>query len=91
MVRAAGVAPAAEIAFRDHHAYHERDIQRLKKMRDELRAASFLTTEKDAINLGPLRAGLAPLVVATLKVTLGRPDELVDTILSRIAQRKPRS
>lgn len=90
-VRAAGVVPLAEVAFRDHHAYEERDIQRLKKMRDELGADAFLTTEKDAINLGPRATSLEPLAVAVLKVTLDRPSELVDTILARIAGRKPRS
>jgi tetraacyldisaccharide 4'-kinase len=90
-VRAAGVSPVAEIAFRDHHAYDTSDIQRLVAMRRESGADGFLTTEKDAINLGPLRADLEPLAVATLKLTLGRPADLVDTILARIAERKPRS
>ncbi len=91
MVRAAGVTPVAEVAFRDHHAYDERDIRRLVKMRDELGAGGFLTTEKDAINLGTLQGGMEPLAVAVLKVTIDRPNELVDTILARIAGRKPRS
>jgi tetraacyldisaccharide 4'-kinase len=91
MVRALGVGPVAEVAFRDHHAYDQGDIQRLLKMRDELGGEGFLTTEKDAINLGSLRSGLEPLAVATLRVTIDRPAELVDTILARIAGRKPRS
>lgn len=90
-VRAAGVSPAAEIAFRDHHAYDTNDIRRLVAIRRESGADGFLTTEKDAINLGPLRADLEPLAVATLKLTLDRPADLVDTILARIAERKPRS
>jgi tetraacyldisaccharide 4'-kinase len=90
-VRAAGVTPAAEVVFRDHHAYNKRDIQRLLTMRSKLGADGFLTTEKDAINLGSLRAGLEPLAIAALKLTLDRPAELVDTILTRIAGRKPRS
>lgn len=90
-VRAAGVAPVAEIAFRDHHAYGPRDLQRLVTMRRELGAGGFLTTEKDAVNLGRLRDGLEPLAVAALKLTLDHPGELVDTILARIAARKPRS
>ena len=90
-VRAAGVAPAAEIVFRDHHAYRTHDIQRLLAMRRELGAGGFLTTEKDAINFEPRRSGLEPLAVASLKLTLDRPGELVDTILARIRERKPRS
>jgi tetraacyldisaccharide 4'-kinase len=90
-LRAAGVTPVKEIVFRDHHAYDKRDIQHLIIMRRELGAGGFLTTEKDAINLGPLQAGLEPLAIATLKLNLDRPAELVDTILARIGDRKPRS
>ena len=90
-VRAAGVAPAAEVIFRDHHAYDNTDIKRLLTMRHKLGAAGFLTTEKDAINLGPLQADLEPLTIAALRLTLDRPAELIDTILARIGDRKPRS
>jgi len=90
-VRAAGVPLAAEVIFRDHHAYSKGDIQRLLAMRRKLGAVGFLTTEKDAINLGPLRTDLDPLTIAALKLTLDRPAELIDTILARIAERKPRS
>ncbi len=90
-VRAAGVTPATEIVFSDHHAYDMDDIQVLLGARRELDAGGFLTTEKDAINLGDLRFGLEPLTVAALQLTLDRPTDLVDTILARIAERKPRS
>jgi tetraacyldisaccharide 4'-kinase len=92
-VRAAGIAPAAEISFRDHHAYNRRDIERLLAMRAKLGADVFLTTEKDAVNLesSTLREELMPLTVAALNLTIDRPADLVNTILSRIAKRKPRS
>src|SRR5208283_2892015 len=53
-VRAAGITPAAEVEFRDHHAYDRSDIERLLAMRGKLGAGGFLTTEKDAVNLGAL-------------------------------------
>jgi len=90
-VRAAGIAPAAEVILRDHHAYNKGDTQRLLTMRRKLGGGGFLTTEKDVINLGQLRADLEPLTIAALKLTLDRPAELIDTILARIAERKPRS
>jgi tetraacyldisaccharide 4'-kinase len=90
-VRAAGVVPAAEVAFRDHHAYDEEDIQRLLSMQKKPGGGGFLTTEKDAINLGQLQPALEPLAIAALKVTIDRPAELVDTILARIAGRKAHS
>jgi tetraacyldisaccharide 4'-kinase len=82
-VRAAGITPAAEIEFRDHHAYDRGDIERLLAMRGNLGAGSFLTTEKDAVNLGSLQADLKPFAVAALSLTLHHPAEVVDAILAR--------
>ncbi|MFI5114073.1 MAG: tetraacyldisaccharide 4'-kinase [Terriglobales bacterium] len=90
-LRAADIAPAAEVVFRDHHAYDQSDIQRLLAMRRDLGSAGFLTTEKDAVNLGPWRTELEPVAIVMLKLTLDRPADLVDTILATIAERRPRS
>jgi tetraacyldisaccharide 4'-kinase len=95
-VRAAGIAPAAEVRFRDHHAYNLDDIQALVSTRLARPGDGFLTTEKDAINLGPMRHSLEPLYVAELKLTLDHPTDVVDAILARtifaaIANRKLRS
>ncbi len=90
-VRAAGIVPAREVEFRDHHSYDGRDLDRLLAIRAESRAAGFLTTEKDAINLGPLQADLQPLTIATLRLTLDHPAAIVDAILARIQKRIARS
>ena len=97
-VRAAGITPAAEVEFRDHHAYDRSDIERLLAMRVKLDAGGFLTTEKDAVNLGALllQADLMPFTVAVLSVTIDDPNDVVDailarTIFARITERKPRS
>lgn len=95
-VRAAGLAPAAEVEFPDHHAYDGSDIERLRTMRAKLGSGGFLTTEKDAVNLGPWQQELNPLGVATLRLALDRTADVVETILTRtifarIAERKPRS
>jgi len=90
-VRAAGITPAAEVEFRDHHAYNRSDLNRLLTMRGKLGAGGFLTTEKDAVNLGSLQADLKPFAVATLSLTLDHPTDIVDAILARITERKPRS
>jgi tetraacyldisaccharide 4'-kinase len=82
-VRAAGIVPAAEVEFRDHHAYDRRDIKRLLAMRSKLGGGGFLTTEKDAVNLGSLQEDLKPLTVAALSLTVERPDDVVDAILAR--------
>ena len=90
-VRAAGIAPAAEVGFRDHHPYELDDIQALINTRIKLDAGGFLTTEKDAINLAPEQHCLEPLVIAELRVTLDNAADVVDAILARIAKRTPRS
>jgi tetraacyldisaccharide 4'-kinase len=82
-VRATGITPAAEIEFRDHHAYDRGDIERLLAMRGKLGAGGFLTTEKDTVNLGSLQADLKPFAVAALSLTLHHPAEVVDAILAR--------
>ena len=95
-VRAAGITPAAEVEFRDHHAYDGSDIKRLLAMRGKLGAGGFLTTEKDAVNLGSMQEYLKPLAIAALSLTLDHPHDVVDailagTIFARIAERRPRS
>src|SRR6266851_1446554 len=90
-VRAAGITPVAEVEFRDHHAYDGSDIKRLLAMRGKLGAGGFLTTEKDAVNLGPLQADLDPLAVAALSLTLEHTTDVLDVILARITERKPGS
>jgi tetraacyldisaccharide 4'-kinase len=90
-VRAAGISPAAQLSFGDHHAYDQNDVQRLLAARARLQAGGFLTTEKDAVNLGPLEPDLQPLAIAVLKLTVDRPTDVVDTILARITEHSPRS
>jgi tetraacyldisaccharide 4'-kinase len=90
-VRAAGITPAAEVVFRDHRAYDRGDIERLLAMHNKLSAGGFLTTEKDAVNLGSLQNDLKPFAVAALSLALDHPTDVVDAILARIEKRKPRS
>ena len=90
-VRATGITPAAEVEFRDHHAYKRRDIDRLLEMQRRLGATGFITTEKDLVNLGLFQEDLKPKAVAELTVTIDHPADVVDAILATIEKRKPRS
>ena len=85
-VRTAGISPVAEVIFRDHHAYGRGDIERLLAMRAKLGAGGFVTTEKDAVNLGPLQTELQPIAIAALEVALDNPADIIDTILKRIGK-----
>jgi len=89
-LRAAGIEPAGEMVFRDHHSYGPRDVQSLQKLRDERRANGFITTEKDAINLGEHLSKLAPVAVAQVTMELEDSDNAIDAMLRMISSRSPR-
>jgi tetraacyldisaccharide 4'-kinase len=86
-LRAAGIDPVAEAFFRDHHAYTEKDIRDLLQLRQRSEAGGFVTTEKDAVNLGGYLAALAPLVVVRVKMELADTANAVDTMLRVIEER----
>jgi tetraacyldisaccharide 4'-kinase len=90
-LRTAGIEPVAEAFYRDHHAYSERDIQELLKLRQQSQAGGFVTTEKDAINLGGYLAALEPLAVVPVKMELLEAANAVDTILRVIEERRRRA
>jgi tetraacyldisaccharide 4'-kinase len=89
-LRTAGIEPAAQALFRDHHAYTERDIQDLLKLRQQSEAEGFVTTEKDAINLGGYLDALQPMAVIPVKMELVDAANAVDTMLRMIAERTAR-
>ncbi|MGA9385551.1 MAG: tetraacyldisaccharide 4'-kinase, partial [Candidatus Sulfotelmatobacter sp.] len=90
-LRAAGVDPVAEAFFRDHHAYTEKDVNDLRQLRQQSEAGGFVTTEKDAVNLGGYLAALAPLAVVPVKMELADAANAVDTMLRLIEERRSRS
>jgi tetraacyldisaccharide 4'-kinase len=87
-LRAAGVDPVAEALFRDHHAYTEKDVRDLLQLRQRSEATGFITTEKDAVNLGPYLAVLAPLAVVPVTMQLADADNVVDTMLRTLEERR---
>jgi tetraacyldisaccharide 4'-kinase len=90
-LRTAGIEPAAEAFYRDHHVYSERDIQELLKLRHQSEAGGFVTTEKDAINLGGHMAVLEPLAVVPVKMELLEAANAVDTMVRVIEERRRRA
>jgi tetraacyldisaccharide 4'-kinase len=86
-LRTAGIEPVAEAFYRDHHAYSERDIRDLLNLRQRSAADGFVTTEKDAVNLGGFLSALDPLAVVPVTMELTGAANAVDTILARIAER----
>ena len=87
-LRAANIEPAAQAFYRDHHAYTEKDIRELLDLKQRSEAGGFITTEKDAVNLGPYLSALDPLSVVPVRMELVDAAGAVDTILRKIAERK---
>jgi tetraacyldisaccharide 4'-kinase len=87
-LRKAGIEPVAEAIYRDHHAYSERDIRELKVLKDRSEAGGFVTTEKDAINLGAFFSALEPIAVIPVVLDLADAANALDTMLRIIRERK---
>ncbi len=90
-LRTAGIEPAAEAFFRDHHAYTEKDVRDLLHLRSRSEAGGFVTTEKDAVNLAGYFEALAPLAVIPVKMELADADNALDAMLQVIEDRQQRS
>ncbi|HEV8525054.1 MAG TPA: tetraacyldisaccharide 4'-kinase [Terriglobales bacterium] len=87
-LRTAGVEVAAEAVFRDHYRYNEKDIRELIALREQSGAGGFVTTEKDAVNLGGYFSALEPLTVVPVKMDIADADGAVETILNTVAARR---
>jgi len=85
-LRTANIEPAAEAFYRDHHAYNEQDIRDLLALKQKSEAGGFVTTEKDAVNLGPFLSALAPLSVVPVRMQLDDAANVLDTMLRVIAE-----
>jgi tetraacyldisaccharide 4'-kinase len=89
-LRAANIEPVAEAFYHDHHAYAEKDIRELLELKQRSEAGGFVTTEKDAVNLGGYLSALAPLAIVPVKMELSDAANAIDTMLHKIDERKPR-
>jgi tetraacyldisaccharide 4'-kinase len=87
-LRLFGIHPAAEAMYRDHHLYTEKDVRELLHARQETGADGFVTTEKDAINLGGYLSALQPLAVIPVKMEVDDAARVMDTLLARIEERR---
>jgi tetraacyldisaccharide 4'-kinase len=87
-LRLSGIQPLAEAFFRDHHRYTSGNIQDLLQLKHRSGAEGFVTTEKDAINLGEKLFQLQPVSVVPLHMHLDDAANAVDTMLRTINERK---
>ncbi len=89
-LRTADIHPIAEKFYRDHHRYTSHDIHDLLRLRDQKHADGFITTEKDAINLGMYLGEISP-IIARVEMELVDPAGVVDTILRVITERRAKA
>lgn len=86
-LRAAGVRLVGTRSFRDHHYYRDSDVKQLLEFRKACSATAFITTEKDAINLGSHLGALEPLHLVPVTMRLEDSGAAVDAILTTIRER----
>lgn len=85
-LRESGFDVREEIRFRDHHRYNDIDIERLMQLRLRHGNARLVTTEKDAVNLGPHLTSLNPLVVP-MRLELLEAEAAIKHMLGVLAER----
>lgn len=86
----AGIDPVAEAIFRDHYGYSEADVRDLLELRKRSEGGGFITTEKDAVNLGKYVDALAPLAIVAVKMDLVDAEGSVGAMLELIEERRRR-
>ena len=89
-LRAAGVMLAGTRSFRDHHRYSAEDVRQLLRLRQQHGATAFVTTEKDAVNLGGHLEALQPIHVVPVRMRLHNGAAVLQFILATVSERKRR-
>lgn len=86
-LKAAGLALPDTRSFRDHQRYTDADIGDLLRLRQQTGARAFVTTEKDAVNLGAHLQALHPIHTVPVRMNLDNSGPALDAMLAAIAQR----
>jgi len=86
-LHAGGIEPVAIEIYRDHHPYSAANVKHLLRMRDRRKAGGFITTEKDAINLGPLLDQLGGVSIARVELTLDNANGFIELMRDTLQQR----
>jgi tetraacyldisaccharide 4'-kinase len=86
-LKTTGQSLAEKVVFQDHHHYAQRDVARLLALKKQTGADGFITTEKDAINLGALATQLQLLRIASLCMELESADQSIAEMIRTLEQR----
>lgn len=85
-VRNLGCEVVHESTYSDHHQYTERDKASLRRASAENGAEAFLTTAKDAMNLGDATELGLPAYALQIDLQVEEAEELLDRVLSAVAR-----
>lgn len=86
-----GIDVSATKFYRDHHRYSEQDAHDLVQLKHKNGSEGFITTEKDAINLGRHIEQIGSVAIAKVTMELDHPDTALDTIFRVIKELKASS
>jgi tetraacyldisaccharide 4'-kinase len=81
-LKAQAIPVAGTLAFPDHHRYTQADVRRLLSQRKQHGAGAFLTTQKDAINLGAAMSDLAPIHAVPVQMQIEDAGRMFDTMVA---------
>ena len=82
-----GIKVSGRTAFRDHHAYGERDLERLQNAAERAGATALLTTEKDAQNLRGLRTISLPIYFCRIAMEMRNEVAFLGVLERKLAER----
>jgi tetraacyldisaccharide 4'-kinase len=86
----AGMRVAARIAFRDHHHYTARDLDRLQAAARSNGATAFITTKKDEIRLRSIAvAGGPPFLTAGLHIEIEDQSTALNWLIDQVHGSNP--
>ena len=80
-----------EKPYRDHHAYTGEDVRQLLALAKQHGADGFVTTEKDAVNLGGMLPDLGRVTIAEVTMQIVDPPDALDTVLCAMANASRRT
>jgi tetraacyldisaccharide 4'-kinase len=72
---------AGSLSFPDHHRYSHKDIQRIWKRAEAVRAENVMTTEKDYFNIQMQIPSVPPLMVLTISISFQDDAEAFESYL----------
>lgn len=82
-LQALGAEVLGHEAYRDHHWYQPEELEAIARRAVEAGAEAVVTTEKDAVKLGPFPEGAPPAFVLAVELAVTRGEEFLVRALDK--------